>query len=957
MGSDASKPLQPPTDWSQNDGDEFRIISPMSDISNPSDIHRVYHAQPIPKTDPRRRRSRTVTKAMKKTSSNSHSDLPAPASFYFPTKETERLTDRISSYAKGKENQSKNMKKNLKSILKVTKKSMAGCLAPEEHRKEIVKLEELDLQKKKEAMRQKKKKEASSRSQQGQRKTRSTHKQIQKYDTYDASHRVIRKQMSNISEGTEESSTENVTLGISDMALHQEDAYFDRLNGYAQASPMVQNQALKQRGPRVSDIVQKYQSRESTISKTSSKASGPSVANLAASSSATNQIAFDQMLVEANASNKAQMATASSIPVDPLKQVATLGKSRSAQESIRRDTQKVSKLESLFRPILPALSADDAHSIASYDPFEIKVTESAPAQIEGGAGNQLAVISPSMVSIDSQSPSKVKVLLSHQAVKNGEFLFSAYGKEVLQQRANGNKDSDVFSISTHGARSRVSQRSANAVAISKKKTGSYASSSSSRGSERQVRFSIDNKPATFEIPGIESKVSDLTDNASESGRFSDNATPPIIEEPIEEENGSPEEQRVRWAYSAENGVTPFAKGKSIKNVTNSPYVRFQAAKSKWQSKDVATEIPPIQKVVSDLTDPLSEVEGRPSTGSSDSNDESQEESPEKQEENDFPQDEEVVESPEVQVNWKYTDKGVTPYLNKGENETDDNGAESPFSRFRTAKTKFTSTKEVPAKSPRNLKIKRKGAGGVVTARIEALDRKVIENRRLKRTRQTMKKSMMNPRRFQNVNTTYLRNQRLNGYKATKLDVQKLNMMGAAKFNALPTDDGVSDDDLSSILSPVAQSKARGDIEMVEYSPSEETSTRRSSTDSATVTTVTTVVQQRGPAAFRASESTYSTSASSGFLNVKKQVFDNRGSLASAGDSTTLSSILGKENDNFLPFRTGANAVKPTEQKMITLPKSLELSPGPAKWRSLAAAAQEKNTRKGLSDLGNLNYAH
>ena len=91
--------------------------------------------------------------------------------------------------------------------------------------------------------------------------------------------------------------------------------------------------------------------------------------------------------------------------------------------------------------------------------------------------------------------------------------------------------------------------------------------------------------------------------------------------------------------------------------------------------------------------------------------------------------------------------------------------------------------------------------------------------------------------------------------------------------------------------------------------------------------------------------------------MKKQVFDNRGSLASAGDSTTLSSILGKENDNFLPFRTGANAVKPTEQKMITLPKSLELSPGPAKWRSLAAAAQEKNTRKGLSDLGNLNYAH
>ena len=50
----------------------------------------------------------------------------------------------------------------------------------------------------------------------------------------------------------------------------------------------------------------------------------------------------------------------------------------------------------------------------------------------------------------------------------------------------------------------------------------------------------------------------------------------------------------------------------LKNVTNSPYVRFQAAKSNWQSKEVETNIPPITNTVSVLTDNSSDREGRSS---------------------------------------------------------------------------------------------------------------------------------------------------------------------------------------------------------------------------------------------------------------------------------------------------------------------------------------------------------
>jgi hypothetical protein len=89
--------------------------------------------------------------------------------------------------------------------------------------------------------------------------------------------------------------------------------------------------------------------------------------------------------------------------------------------------QKISKLESLFRPIFPAFSTDDAQSLSSYDPTEIKVTESAPGVIQSSKFISLArgtsflntslqesqirptKMGPSLLSIDTQpSPGLVK---------------------------------------------------------------------------------------------------------------------------------------------------------------------------------------------------------------------------------------------------------------------------------------------------------------------------------------------------------------------------------------------------------------------------------------------------------------------------------------------------------------------------------------------------------------------
>jgi hypothetical protein len=930
------------------------------------------------------------------------------------------------------EKEGKENKNGLKRMIKKSKKVMAGCFVNEhEGQADMAKLQAVDVKK----MRSSKTGTRGGRTNQSR-----SNMYISDVNAYEPD-LVIKKNMSSIEEEESNNSSKNrnpvneVAHGISEMALHQEDAYFDRLmggsNGEVHASsPFVQNKALRNMPstldngerdqpasavePPVSDLFVDLKPKSASIMQNENKPRRkPSSRPRESSSSRSNRTSLSSIVqvssrigltaaagqttaprmsnvtAESKGSRSDEESSAMSygvrrgkvdnvqsafrIPEEPLKQVATLGRqSRSSYGSrSRRSSQGtgVSKLEYLFRPVLPALSADDA-TVSSFDPYEIKVTESAPSQLEGNhrhldvrtdqdpKSNQLALISPSMLSIDSQthqSPSMVKMLLSHQAVDNGEFLFSSDYGPVSKKMPHSSRDSALFSISTLGARSRLSHRSAKAVPIPVKQPRSVTSQDSSKTSDRHVRFSNDTKPKSVDIPLIESKMSDLSDLGDLTNNMSDQEISSSfmnLSIPEEDDAHSPEEDRVRWAYSAKDGtssVTPYVKGKSMLEVTNSPYVRYQAAKDKWESQE-------IEEV--DLAESLNDRDSvRLSTESARSNRSGGSIPKESFIEND---EQETPESSETQVHWSYSSNGVTPHLSKGKSA--ENVTKSPINRFKQAKTKFGTIKDLPAKSPRAVKTKRKGAGGVVTARIEALDRKVIVNRRLKRKLKLKNaKKALNPRRFQVVNASYVRSQKLNEYAPTIVDLDKLNQMGAAKFNKIPNFDDDDDDDMSSIESSVFMMEESmavsnqyphddffSNAEAIDEAKSADNSTKRLSTASSAVSTV---LQKKRFNHHRVSESSYSTSASSGLSRVKKQVFENRHSLSSTGDSTTLSSIIGKENETYLPFRSAPNTVKPTEQKLITLPESLTMSPTQKtptharKWRSLAAAAQEKDASK------------
>eukprot|EP00536_Pseudo-nitzschia_multiseries_P015921 jgi/Psemu1/312591/fgenesh1_kg.982_\ len=116
-----------------------------------------------------------------------------------------------------------------------------------------------------------------------------------------------------------------------------------------------------------------------------------------------------------------------------------------------------------------------------------------------------------------------------------------------------------------------------------------------------------------------------------------------------------------------------------------------------------------------------------------------------------------------------------------------------------------------------------------------------------------------------------------------------------------------------------------------------------------VTSIATIRQQRNSRGI--SMSSRSTT-SSGLSNLKKQVFrasEGTNSVVSISDSTTMSSIIHKENENYLPFRSTSTVVKPSEQHFGAPQQALRLTPSkgtPAmKWRSLAAAAAEKDALK------------
>jgi len=670
---------------------------------------------------------------------------------------------------------------------------------------------------------------------------------------------------------------------------------------------------------------------------------------------------------------------------------------------------KISKLESLFRPILPALSTDDAQSLSSYDPYEIKVTESAPGVIQAAnyislslrnssprngssmesVNNELAKLSPSMsvLSIDTQqdpSPTLAEHMVSNQAQNNAEFLFTDdYGPVVIAQDPDKVRDSATFSISTAGARSRFTQRSTQkGVNIPMRSFDEVDNDSVDRPSyknERRVRFSEDSAHFLDEtdLNKVEEEVSevervspddiaDMTGADSsdtfvscaeiESSEILNNDESEDIVEPnlsgMIEETEVPIEDELSPSM-CRNGRDPLAVSQDseidqVKYSTNSPYI-FQAAKENFGTKTTcgdsvveSIDLPEIESKKSDLfnTESCKSRKSSESIQSIRSNHSIPDSVPEEDEKEEPPSD-------DTSIRWTYNKNGVTPYA---EGKSTANPTKSPCFRFKDAKTKFN-TKDLPRKkSPGKRrssisvassgKILRKGSGGLVSARVQELNSRVSEIRKLKRMRKKMTNPRLHTHNFDNKQP--VRNRALLNYKTSifSADTEKSNNVMAAKFNVIPDVDDDEDSAFSSATNDIIDSR-KDDVEDDDISRMSEMTG---------VTSVATVRQQRSSRGFSMSSR---TTASSGFSNLKKQVFrgsDGTRSLTSNSESTTLSSIIHKENENYLPFRATSHIVKPSEQHFAAPSASLYLSPSKKtpvqlKWRSLAAAAAEKDALK------------
>jgi hypothetical protein len=246
---------------------------------------------------------------------------------------------------------------------------------------------------------------------------------------------------------------------------------------------------------------------------------------------------------------------------------------------------------------------------------------------------------------------------------------------------------------------------------------------------------------------------------------------------------------------------------------------------------------------------------------------------------------------------------------------------------------------------------RKGSGGLVSIRIQELNSRVSEVRKLKR----MRKKMTNPRlHSHNFDTAQppqpVRGHALMNYKAPT-SLRNSNNFMAAKFNMIPDLDEDDDDDSVTYL-PRAISSQNEDLE------DDDESRMSEMTGASTIATVrqqrgslATVRQQRGSLAC---STTSRTTASSGLTNLKKQVFrtsDGARSIVSNSDSTAISTIIQHGNENRVPFH-GTTGVKPSQLHKGAPSKTMLVPPSkgtPAmKWRTLAAKAAEKDALKASS---------
>jgi len=677
-------------------------------------------------------------------------------------------------------------------------------------------------------------------------------------------------------------------------------------------------------------------------------------------------------------------------------------------KTIPRKTNKpnVSKLESLFRPpIMSALSTDDAQSAYSYDPYEIKVTESAPGAIQAVALG-FRKTSPRNADDESQSASRLsmdsqrerssigKSMVSNQACNNADFLFTGDYGPIVRTKKPAHDDATLVSISTAGSRSRLAPK-VKGVSIptknSEKENDDISFDSRSTRSERRVRFS----EGSFRTRLLKQRDEVL-----------DTKEHPFDEaEEIEERDDS----TIRSTKSFESNDEEIEEDEALYNKfvkkPNMSYHQFGSNVTRnvarVNSVDESIDLPEIESKGSDLSESTSNASRKSleSARSVRSNHSINDTIPE---EEDVPEEEDMMTvMSRDSVHWTKTQTGVTPFVRGKANAVP---TKSPYFRYKDAMNQFKpktklktegrvvpkkarspqkakSPKKSPSKSPKH--IMRKGSGGLVSLRIQELNTRVSEERKLKR----MRKKTTNPRlHTHNFDNTQLpvRSQGLNTYKTNigSANIQKSNNMMAAKFNMIPTDVYEDDDDSTIlpantsqlILSPAKENDEDDDVLskmsemtgttlatvrqvprglMVHQSRESIATVRQERNSVATVrqlprgltlpqqrdsvatvrqerNVVATVLQQRD--SYEGSTTSRSTT-SSGLSRLKKQVFRNS-DAASISENTTLSAMIQKEND---------------ENTMLAPP----LMGTPAmKWRTLAAKAAEKDALKTSSTKPN-----
>ena len=265
------------------------------------------------------------------------------------------------------------------------------------------------------------------------------------------------------------------------------------------------------------------------------------------------------------------------------------------------------------------------------------------------------------VSVASPDSHASAPMVSNQASANAAFLFSNTNDHNLAQQSRtwkrGDSELPSFTISTLDSLHRVSglttaRTSASTASSRPKSTGRHSSlvshpnesitdlptrpSHSTAGSKegnRHVRFTDSTKKReafrssiqvqSVSVPPISTKLSDLTDTNLLSSRSYDSVSSSsgafefVVESKPDDSNASPPfsahgESKpspvvpppavvpvMNWAYSSHGsqgneGVTPFRKGSSsVSQATNSPFVRFKEARSKFSgAKD---KDPPVKR--------------------------------------------------------------------------------------------------------------------------------------------------------------------------------------------------------------------------------------------------------------------------------------------------------------------------------------------------------------------------